>query len=178
MSNERVVAVVSGIVVAVAIAAGGWKVSTGIGEAVGAQAKALDNLRTWKAAYQALLPVQARWKESFEVAAEHGRQDLVGIGQSLRLSNSGLKFDINTLRSDRVEAVVFEGAPVGLLRTCVAGGDQSGLQVSAETMRGMIKGITSMVRHDIELNRLDISSKDGKPVATLGGLCVLARKEA
>ena len=177
MSNERVVGVVAGVIVALAIGLGGWKASTGIGQAVTAQAKALENLRTWKAAYQALLPVREKWKEAFLVAAEPGRQDLVGIGQSLRLGSTGLQFNINTLRSDRVEAVVFEGSPVGLLRTCVAGGDQAGLQVSADSMRAMLRGINSLVRHDIELNRLDITSLNGKPMATLGGLCVLVRQE-
>jgi hypothetical protein len=178
MSNERMVGFATGAVVLLAIAFGGWKASTGIAAAKQAQARALDNLLTWKAAYQALLPVKARWSESFQLSVDPAQQDMVGIGQSLRLAAGGLGYDINTIRSDRVESVLFEGVPVGLMRTCVSGGDSTGLRVTADSMRTMLKGVSSLVRHDIEFNKLDVSSIDGRPVAMLSGLCVLSRRES
>jgi hypothetical protein len=177
MSNDRAVQLGVGVVVFLAISFSGWKASTGIQAAKDGQARALDNLLTWKAAYQALLPVKQRWDDSFQVSLGQDQQDMVGVGQQLRLTGGGLRYDINILRSSRVEAVSFEGVPVGLMRNCVAGGPSDSLLVSAPSMREMLDGIGSLVRHDIELSKLEISAVEGQPVASLGGLCVLSRGE-
>ncbi|MFK4134804.1 hypothetical protein ACI2KR_21340 [Pseudomonas luteola] len=178
MSNDRTAGFVTAAVVLISMAVGGWKISTGIAVAAEAQSKALENLRTWKAAYQALLPVQKRWQSEFLEDADPKSQDLVEIGQSLRLNKGPLRYDINTLRSDRIESVSYQGVPVGLMRTCVSGGNGPGLAVTADSMKELLQGINSLIRHDIELNRIEISSREGQPTANLGGLCVLVRRES
>jgi hypothetical protein len=168
---------IAGAAIAVALAFGGYKASSGVEAAARAQALSLENLRVWKAAYQALEPVNAQWKEIFGISADAASQDLVAIGQALKLADSGLSYDINSLRSDKIEPVVFDGSSIGLNRICVSGGASAGLGVSAPTMGGLIKGISELSRKDIEIGSISVSYVEGVPRASLGGLCVLVRSE-
>lgn len=177
MSADRNISLLSGFVAAVALAFSGYQVAAGVEASREAQAKALENLRIWKDAYEALKPVNAQWPKAFGVGASAGSQDLVAIGQSLRLGEAGLSFDLNQLKSDKIESVSYEGVAVGLSRICVSGGALSGigLGVTAPSMADLIRGIEHLQRRDIEIKSIDVSSANGQPSAVLGGLCVLVR---
>lgn len=177
MAADRNVGLMSGLLAMCALAFAGYKVAAGVEASRDAQAKALENLRIWKDAYEALKPVEDQWRQAFSIGASAGSQDLVAIGQSLRLGEAGLNFDLNQLKSERIEAVSYEGVAVGLSRICVAGGSSTGLGlgVTAPSMADLIKGIEHLQRRDIEIQSIDVSSATGQPLATLGGLCVLVR---
>lgn len=177
MAADRNVSLLSGVVAALVLAFAGYKVAAGVESSREAQAKALENLRVWKDAYEALKPVNAQWPQAFSRGASAGSQDLVAIGQSLRLGEAGLSFDLNQLKSDKIEAVSYEGVAVGLSRICVAGGAVSGvgLGVTAPSMADLIRGIEHLQRRDIEIKSIDVSSSSGQPSAVLGGFCVLVR---
>ncbi|MEN1216043.1 hypothetical protein AAIG85_36100, partial [Pseudomonas aeruginosa] len=92
---------------------------------------------------------------------------------SLRLRESGLDADDSQIRGEKVEAVTYNNIGVGLVRTCV-GGEGDGVKVYANSMSGMIRGMERMVRPDIEVGSISTQlDKNGRPMAMLGGLCVL-----
>ncbi len=177
MATDRNISLLSGVMAAVALTFAGYKVSIGVEASREAQAKALENLRIWKDAYEALKPVNAQWPQAFSLGAAAGSQDLVAIGQALRLGEAGLSFDLNQLKSDKIEAVTYEGVGVGLSRICVSGGASSGLGlgVTAPSMSDLVRGIEHLQRRDIEIKSIDVSASGGQPSAVLGGLCVLVR---
>lgn len=174
-SNSLVLMI--GLFVALIIVTTGWQVSQAIAGVAQSQAIALDNLGTWKAAYQALLPVKDKWDTTFQVGVGSNEQDLVRIFNSLRLRESGLDADDSQIRGEKVEAVTYNNIGVGLVRTCV-GGEGDGVKVYANSMSGMIRGMERMVRPDIEVGSISTQlDKNGRPMAMLGGLCVLVRGE-
>jgi len=166
-----------GILLAMVTILTGNQLAQGLKSVSDAQAIALENLRIWKAAYQALLPVKERWNSTFQVGVGSNEQDLVRIFSSLRLAESGLDADDTQIRGEKVESVTFNSVSVGLVRTCV-GGESSGVKVNAKTMGGMIRGLEKMVRPDIEVGSIStMIDLTGRPMTIMGGLCVLVRGE-
>ncbi|WP_455233527.1 hypothetical protein [Geopseudomonas aromaticivorans] len=177
LGSKSPAGLIVGAVLGAIIVYSGWVASTGMRQAAESQSKALDNFRAWLSAYEALLPVEGQWRETFRSGIDSRGQDLVEVARSLRLDEAGLSFSDVGLRSKSVESVAWEGVPVGLVRTCVTGGDSDGLRVTASTMAELMKGISKLSRKDIEIDAITTRVDKGIPVAVLSGLCVLVRPE-
>jgi len=163
-----------GILLGGAFAFSGWTAATGMRQAANEQSAALDNMRAWRSAYEALRPVEDRWRENYQEGVDNHRQDLVEVARSLRLDEAGLTYSDKGLRSEVVESINYEGIEIGLIRTCVT--DQSqGFPVQAETMAGLVRGLERLNRKDLSLDGIETRVEAGVPTAVLEKLCVMVR---
>lgn len=142
------------------------------------QIAANELLIEWKAAYQALLPVNDEWKRRFVGASEV--RDLLSLSRVINLDQHGLISDVDTIRQISGDPVLFNGLSVGLQRVCLgnAGGP---LDLSAANMTALRVGLQQLSkRNDIELGSVEINydRESKRPTARVSDFCVRVRLDS
>jgi len=142
------------------------------------QIAANEMLIEWKAAYQALLPVNDQWKNRFVSASDV--KDLLSLFRVVNLDQHGLISDVDTIKQISGEAVLFNGLSVGLQRVCLgnAGGP---LDLTATNMTALRVGLQQLAkRNDIELGSVEITydRESKKPTARVSDFCLRVRLDS
>lgn len=141
------------------------------------QVIANERLVEWKAAYQALLPVNARWDKTYPSGDDV--QDLVSLYRLVDLERHGLTANVDLVRQNLAEAVNVNGLAVGLQRLCISNGPEY-LEVTAPNIRALRVGLASLAaRKDIDLGSIQVSfdEESGQPLARVTQLCLKVRTE-
>lgn len=140
------------------------------------QASANIALQEWKAAYQALLPVNAVWNKTFTDVSR--TRDLVELYRAFRIEEHGFTTDVDTVVQTTSESILVNGEPVGLRRLCIANGMNT-LELRASSMRTMRTGLRELAqRSDIEIGDLTLVFDDetSTPVLKVHNLCLRVRQ--
>lgn len=167
------------LLVAIALAAvfvlsapDGWRTFSQLADR---QESANNALMQWKASYEALLPVNDAFAKTYPSGDD--AKDLVSLYRLANLERHGLKGDIDLVRQTEVSAVTVNDVPVGLQRLCM-GNEGESMMLAASSIRQLSLGLQSLAnRKDIELGSIEMSMRDGVPVAKVAGVCLLVRTE-
>lgn len=178
ITNKRVVIGIGGLLCGVCLFAvpDAWRA---LGEISTRQSMANERLIEWKEAYQALLPVNERWKKAFISAAEV--PDQLSLTRVVNVEQYGLKLDTDRVTQIGSEEVQVNGMPVGVQKLCIGTGS-AGMEVSAKTMSELRTGMRGLAsRKDLEMGTIEYAFSKGnasKPdayVARISNFCVRVR---
>lgn len=141
------------------------------------QAKQVDasvRFENWKHAYEALLPVNKRWVETYP----QGVSDLVELYQRVNLERHGLSTDVDRVLQTGSSTVEIQGFDVGLTRLCIGTSSTGGVRLSSPSATTLRQGIESLAaRKDIELGSLTFGfdRESDTPYVDVTGLCLRVR---
>lgn len=139
------------------------------------QISANEELVSWKAAYQALLPVNLLWEKTF--IGQEGIKDVLALYRAAQIESSGLSTSADLINQSDAHEVSVNNTPVGLQALCVGTGG-SFLVVNADNMRTLLGGLGVLVkRKDLEIGSIKVQvDRDTKVAkAELMPLCVRVR---
>ncbi|MBC7198376.1 MAG: hypothetical protein H5U32_03905 [Pseudomonas balearica] len=150
-----------------------WKAVSGVKDK---QVASNEQLVEWKASYEALLPINDRFRATYP--SGNDAKDLVALYRLVAPEKHGLYADVDLIRQISASPVEVNGMPVGLQRLCV-GNDADYLSLSAASIGDLRRGLKAMSeRRDIDMGSLEIAIKDDKAVARVKGMCLKVRTEA
>lgn len=139
------------------------------------QIAANDRLVDWKQAYQALLPINAKWDGAFSTEAE--ASDLLKLYRIANIEQHGLRADVDQVRQVASEPLSVNGMDVGVAKICIATlGDT--MQLTAPNMTSLRTGLISLSkRRDISMGSIEVGmdSETGLAIGKLKPFCVLVR---
>lgn len=139
------------------------------------QVQANDRFYDWRNAYEALQPVNEKWR----VAYPPNVKDLVELYQKINLEKHGLKADVDAVRQTEVATVYVKGFNVGLQSLCIGTNGQK-VRLTSPTASGLRQGLESLAaRKDIELGSLEFGfdRDENIPIIDVTGLCLRVRAE-
>ncbi|KKN80589.1 hypothetical protein LCGC14_0328080 [marine sediment metagenome] len=139
------------------------------------QLSANQRLAEWKAAYQALQPVNAVWERTFTSA--DNTNDLVELYRGFDLERYGLMVNADTISQTGSEVIRVQGIDVGLQKLCI-GNQGNFLTVKANNIGQLRQGLRSVSeRKDISIGSVAIGfDKDSrKPFAEVNDFCLKVR---
>jgi len=134
-----------------------------------------DQLVEWKASYEALLPINAKFRATYP--SGNDAKDLVALYRLVSPEKHGLYADVDLIRQISASPVEVNGLPVGLQRLCI-GNDAEHLSLSAPSIAELRRGLKAMSeRKDIEMGSLEIAMKEDIAIAKVKGVCLKVRTE-
>jgi hypothetical protein len=149
----------------------GWNMSSAMFAKANEQEKTLENFRQWRSTYEALIPVQKQWGESFRSAND--ARDLLSLH---KLMGSNLKTNMDRLVVEKVDRMKVGDLELGLSRVCFASVGESGLAFEGESFSILVSELRKMAgRHDIEMGRVKVLEHKSKPTALVQGFCLLLK---
>lgn len=140
------------------------------------QARANIALQEWKAAYQALLPVNNVWNQTFTDVAR--TRDLVELYRAFRIEDHGFATNVDTVIQTTSEPILVNGEAVGLRRLCIANAGST-MELRASNMRTLRSGLRELAqRNDIEIGDMALKFDDetATPVLQVHDLCLRVRQ--
>jgi hypothetical protein len=146
-----------------------------IGEIKKRQIIANSQLVEWKTSYEALLPVNDIFRESYPSGDD--AKDLVALYRLLNVEKHQLNADVDKVRQTLASVVEVNGMAIGLQRLCLSNGADS-MTVSADSIRNLRLGLRALSkRQDVDMGTVSIEIKEGKAVAQIMGMCLKVRTE-
>lgn len=160
-----------GVIVLLFLGLSGWKTSSAMFAKATEQEKALEDFRQWRSTYEALIPVQKQWGQSFKAAAD--ARDLLSLHN---LIGSTLKTDLDRLVVEKIDRVKVAELELGLSRVCLTSSGESGMAFQAESFSTLVSELKAMAaRNDIEMTTVKVLEYKSKPTALVQGFCLLLK---
>jgi|GEM_PF-1369212 len=136
-------------------------------------------LEEWREAYQALLPVNTVWENTFVSASQIA--DLVHLYRAFRFDQYGLFVDPDTTMQTSTESVSVNGVEVGVRKLCVGSAGAQVLAVHAPSVGELRVGIKALSeRNDISLGQMTMQfdAQTGRPIVNISDACLVVRVDA
>lgn len=160
-----------GVVVILFLGLSGWKTSSAMLAKATEQKKTLEDFRQWRSTYEALIPVQKQWSQSFKAAAD--ARDLLSLHS---LIGSSLRTDMDRLVVEKIDRVKAEELELGLSRVCLASSGESGMSFQSDSFSTLVAGLKVLAaRNDIEMGTVKVLEQRAKPTALVQGFCLLLK---
>lgn len=160
-----------GVVVLLFLGLSGWNTSSAMFAKAKEQQKALEDFRQWRSTYEALIPVQKQWGQSFKAAAD--ARDLLTLHS---LIGSTLKTDLDRLVVEKIDRVKVDERELGLSRACLNSSGESGLAFQSDSFSSLLSGLKVLAaRNDIEMGTVKVLEYKSKPTALVQGFCLLLK---
>tara|TARA_R110001592_G_scaffold33503_20_gene116030 strand:+ start:3445 stop:3975 length:531 start_codon:yes stop_codon:yes gene_type:complete len=175
MLSNRIVALAVGVAMCLTFVAATPKAVSNIDNVLERQIASNQRLQEWKAAYQALLPVNSKWETTFTSSEE--TSDLVELYRAFRLERHGLRVNADTIVQTGSYPVDVEGIQVGLQKLCI-GNNQKTLKMSARNISTLRQGIRAVAkRNDITMGSVSIGfdRESTQPFAEISDFCLKVR---
>lgn len=175
MLSKKVISLVIGSSLALAFASSAPSAMKSLNEVKARQIAANQRLADWKAAYQALQPVNGLWASIYTPA--ESTNDLVELHRAFKLEQHGLSVNADTIHQTGSSPVEVQGFPVGLERLCISNGGTA-LTVSARNVSQLRQGLRAVSgRKDIEFGSVSIKFDNiaRQPVADISDFCLKVR---
>lgn len=175
MLSNRVVTLLVGCAVGIAFVSAIPSAVSAIDQVKDRQISANQRLQEWKAAYQALLPVNAKWEKTFTSSSD--TTDMVELFRAFRLDSHGLTANADEIIQLGTYPVDVEGVQVGLQSLCI-GSSQRGLKVTAPNVRILRNGVRAVAsRPDISIGSVSIGfdKTSLQPYAEVTDFCLKVR---
>lgn len=162
---------VVGALVALFFGMSGWNAFNAMRAKAGEQNKALADFRQWRSTYEALIPVQKQWSNTFKPAAP--ARDLLSLHS---LIGTELKTGVDLLVVEKLDRLKVNGVEMGLSRICLTTSGENGLAFQGESFSAVLTEVRKMAaRSDIEMGQVKVLEHKGKPSALVNGFCLLLK---
>jgi len=134
-----------------------------------------NQLIEWKSSYEALLPVNERFVNTFPAGDD--AKDLVTLYRMLDVEKHNLVADVDMIRQTSASVVEVNGMQIGLQSLCLSN-DSDALSVTAKSIRELRLGLRALSeRKDVDLGTVQVELKNGLAVAKIKGACLKVRTE-
>lgn len=175
MLSNRIIALAIGSAICLSFVASTPKAVSYISQVTDRQIASNQRLQEWKAAYQALLPVNRNWEATFTSTKD--TTDLVELFRGFRLEQHGLRVNADSVVQTGAYPVDVEGVQVGLQKLCI-GSNQSHLKMYASNISSLRQGIRAVAqRNDITMGAVSIGfdRETSQPFAEVTDFCLKVR---
>ena len=175
MLSNRVITLLIGASIGLAFMGSIPQALSGINQVKDRQIEANQRLEEWKAAYQALLPVNDKWERSYISAERTG--DMVELYRAFKLDQHGLIVNADEIIQLGNHAVDVQGVQVGLQSLCI-GSNNALLKVSAMNISALRSGLRAVAaRPDISMGsvRIGFDKNTSQPFAEVTDFCLKVR---
>jgi hypothetical protein len=165
------VSLMLGVLVALFFGMSGWSTFSAMQAKAGEQKKALEDFRKWRSTYEALVPVQKQWSDTFKPAAQ--ARDLFSLHS---LMGSGLKTNMDLLVVEKLDRLKVNDLELGLSRICLTTSGENGVAFEGESFSTLLAEVRKMAaRSDIEMGQVKVFEHKGNPTALVTGFCLLLK---
>lgn len=175
MLAKKHISLAIGVAIGLAFIAQVPSVVKNIGYVTERQITANNRLSEWKAAYEALMPVNEQWDSTFTSSVH--TNDLVQLYRAFRLERHNLVVDADTIMQTGAYSVDVQGVSVGLQRLCI-GNTQQSLVLTAAGMaqlRGGLRAVSNRQDIDIGSIRIGFDQDTRQPYAEVKDFCLRVR---
>jgi hypothetical protein len=160
-----------GVLVALFLGMSGWNTFNAMLAKAGEQKKALEDFRQWRSTYEALIPIQKQWGDTFKPAAQ--ARDLLSLHA---LMGTELKTNMDLLVVEKLDRMKVNELDLGLSRICLTTSGENGVAFEGESFSTLLMEVRKLAaRSDIEMGQIKVLEHKGKPTALVNGFCLLLK---